>query len=132
MLTTTLTVGYPMEEIMKYTMIALAAALLPASVQAQPLGSKLCGQDPITSAGDVQSNPQGYYIKSLGVEIKYGDPRVIPSASDQPFFCTRPAATPAMDDAAAAGKRRKRVVEYLFVPITAHSTIGPMDPKSGA
>lgn len=128
---TTLTVDYPMEEIMKYAMIALAFTLLPVSVSAQPLGSQLCRQDPITTAGDVLSNPQGYYIKSLGVEIKYGDPRIIPSASDQSFFCTRPAATPAMDDAAAAQQRHRQVVEYLFVPLSAHSGAGPMHSKSG-
>lgn len=116
---------------MKCAMIALAATLFPASVPAQPLGSTFCGQDPITTAGDVLSNPGGYYIKSLGVEIRYGDPRIIPSASDQPFFCTRSAATPAMDDAAAAQQQHRQVVEYLFVPLSPRSGGAPAKPKSG-
>lgn len=79
----------------------------------------LCGPNhtnELTSATDVQSNPDGYYIRSLKEQVSLGDPRIVISESGQPYLCTRSAATPDMDAVTFALHRQTRVARWLFVP----------------
>lgn len=69
----------------------------------------------IASDDDIRSNPDGFFVTSLGEQLSLGDARVILTNEDDPYLCTRPSATPDMDATQAALNKDKRIVRWLFV-----------------
>lgn len=99
--------------------ISATFAMTAAIVNAQSMIDELCGQghsNEARAAGDVQANPNGYYVRSLAEQLSHGDPRIVLAAGDEFHLCTRPAAIPGMDAASAANAADRRTVKYLFVP----------------
>lgn len=81
----------------------------------------LCGRNhvnEVASAEDVVANPDGYYVRSLGVQLSAGDPRIIEATGEKFNLCTTSAATPDMDAGRALLLMGDRKVRYLFVPLT--------------
>jgi hypothetical protein len=104
------------------------AALLAAATTATAADSRidtLCGanhQDEQVMSGDASANPGGYYVASLKVQLRQGDPRIITSNDATFHLCTRPAATPDMETTKALLLMNERTVKYLFVPMTPQGT----------
>ena len=71
----------------------------------------------IAGVGDVVANPDGFYIRSLKVQISHGDPRIIQTTDANFHLCTANAATPDMDTTMALTLINERRVKYLFAPI---------------
>ena len=98
-----------------------AVLILTAGVaNAESKIDKLCGPGHVSeaaSAEDVSANPDGYYIRSMQVQLRNGDPRIVRARGNAYHMCTRPAATPDMDASRAILMEGERVVKYLFVPI---------------
>ena len=113
---------------MKRTTLIIALALVlaaPTAAQADSRIAKLCGPDHVNEAAstdDVRSNPAGFYVTSLGEQVREGDPRIILSTSDAFYLCTAPAATPDMDSSKALLLMHERTVKYLFVPVIRSGT----------
>lgn len=104
---------------MKLVALAIAALAAPAAATAEPPIGQLCGPghpNEIAAADDVQANADGFYLKSLGKQVRRNDPRLFVGVGDEVFLCTRPAATPAMERTKVILQRGKREVKYLFVP----------------
>ena len=116
---------------MKHTCFAIALTLVAAGASAGQTDSrfaKFCGPEhvnEVASADDVRPNPGGYYVTSLGEQVREGDPRIILTTSDDFYLCTRPAATPDMDATKALLLMRERTVKYLFVPVIRRDTRAP-------
>ncbi len=90
-----------------------------ASAQAQSMIAELCGAghvNEIAARGDVMPNPNGYYVKSLQVQLTLGDPRIVQAVGSQFHLCLRSAATPSNDASRAAILQNEQAVKYLFVP----------------
>ena len=75
----------------------------------------------VNSANDIVANPDGFYIRSLEVQLSYGDPRIMLATGNRFHLCTRSAATPDMNENLARLMMGERRVKYLFVPITCPS-----------
>ena len=102
-------------KITAWTIMAIAAS--PAIAQSKI--DALCGPrhvNELTSDSDVLTNPDGYYVRSLGEQIRHGDPRLIQAVGTKFHLCTRSAATPDMDASRALPLMNERRVKYLFVP----------------
>lgn len=111
------------------TAIALATAafattsLAAVEAEASTRDSRiavLCGADhenEVASPGDVTANPDGYYIASIAEQVSLGDPRIVLITGEQPYLCTRSAATPEMDATGVILHQDQRVTRWLFVPL---------------
>ena len=104
---------------MKLATVTTILALIPATVIAQSRVEAFCGNelDAIVSTYDVTTNPVGYFVKDLGVQLRNEDPRVIRANIDDFLVCTRPAANPAMSATKAILMQNQTTVKYLFIPI---------------
>lgn len=105
---------------MKPTAILTAALILTAgtAISGEKIDT-LCGAghvNEVSSDGDVTENPNGYYIRSMQVQLSHGDPRLVLGVGDEYRLCTRPAATPDMEANRARLLVNERAVKYLFVP----------------
>ena len=113
---------------MKRTSLAIALTFLSAAPSAAETDSriaKFCGPshvNEVASDGDVRSNPAGYYVASLGQQVRENDPRILLTASDEFYLCTRPAATPIMEMSEFQLLMNERRVKYLFVPVMRRGT----------
>lgn len=79
----------------------------------------LCGAshiNEILGAGDIHSNPDGFYVHSLAQQVSHGDPRIISAVGKGFHLCTTAAATPDMEANRALLLQGQRRVKYLFVP----------------
>jgi len=105
---------------MKLSAYVFALTMIAGAADAQSIIDQLCGQDhanQATTQGDVTSNPDGYYVRSLQTQLSHGDPRIVRAVGREYHLCTRPAATPDMDVNQAMFLKNGRVVKYLFIPI---------------
>lgn len=105
---------------MKTTLTIAAFVFLAATTaKSETMVDSLCGADHVneTVAGDILANPDGYYVRSLRVQLSHGDARIIQAVGDEFHLCTRTAATPEMDAGMAKLLMNERRVRYLFVPI---------------
>ena len=110
----------PEDTTMNVSAPIFALCLTFGTAQAQSMIDERCGQDhvnQITELGDVISNPDGYYVRSLQTQLSHGDPRIVRAVGTEYRLCTRPAVTPDMDANEALLLKNKRVVKFLFVPI---------------
>jgi len=108
--------------VMKRLTLIIAAILASAAAATAEDSriAKFCGTghvNELASANDASGNPAGYYVASLKVQLRRGDPRVIATNGDTFHLCTRTAATPDMDAARAILLMQERTVKYLFVPV---------------
>ena len=99
---------------------ALAGLAAPAIANAgdSRIGS-LCGAghvNELSAQSAIRSNPDGFYVVDLKEQISHGDTRIIVSAADGFYLCTRSAATPDMDANKALLLMSERTVKFLFVP----------------
>lgn len=105
---------------MKTPILTIAfLALCAAPALAESKIDSLCGTghvDETAHAGDVSANPDGYYIRSLQVQLRHGDPRIVQAVGKQFHLCTRSAARPDMEATRALLLQGEREVKYLFVP----------------
>lgn len=100
--------------------LAAALFLTAGAADAESKIDTLCGQghaNEAASAADISANPDGYFIRSLEVQLRHGDPRLVLAVGDAYHLCTRPAATPEMDANRMILLAGERVVKYLFVPL---------------
>lgn len=105
---------------MKPTLTLAALALLAAtSAKSETTIDRLCGAGHVNeaAAGDVIANPDGYYVRSLRVQLSHSDVRIVQAVGDVFHLCTRTAATPEMDTGKAKLLMSERRVRYLFVPV---------------
>ncbi|MGR3617702.1 MAG: hypothetical protein ACU0BB_16915 [Paracoccaceae bacterium] len=97
-----------------------ALTLVAGTADAQSMIDQLCEPghvSEIAAQGDVTSNPDGYYVRSLQTQLSHGDLRIIPAVGTVYHLCTRPAATPEMGTTKAMLLEDDRVIKYLFVPV---------------
>lgn len=112
--------------------IALAAAAIAAIAQTATASdatdpatgpgnrvAELCGAghvNEVAGPGDVEANPDGFYVNSLQEQISLDDARIVFSNVEAPYLCTRMAATPDMDTTNVILNGGLRVTSWLFVP----------------
>lgn len=104
---------------MKLSAYIFAFSMVGGLAEAGPMIDQLCGQGHIneTSAqGDVVSNPDGYYVRSLQIQISHGDARIVRDVGHEFHLCTHSPATPDMDANQLFLLRDERTIKYLFVP----------------
>ncbi len=83
-------------------LIATTAVALIATTtftQAQSKTTELCGAghaNELQQQSDIQSNPDGYFVRGLNTQLSNGDPQIIQAVGDVFHLCTRSAATPNM------------------------------------
>lgn len=90
-----------MTKILAQTAIAF---LIASTAQAETRIDTLCGsghRNEIAGAEDVRTNPGGYFIVSLRLQLSHGDPRIQFTAGDTFHLCTTSAATPDMETSQA-------------------------------
>jgi hypothetical protein len=105
---------------MNVSAYVFALTMVSGAADAQSVIDQLCGQDHVnqtTMQGDVTSNPDGYYVRSLQTQLSHGDPRIVRAVGREYHLCMRPAATPNMDANQAMQLKNARVVKYLFIPV---------------
>jgi len=105
---------------MKLSAYVFALTMVASTADAQSVTDQLCGQDHVNQTileGDITSNPDGYYVRSLQTQLSHGDPRIVRAVGSEYHLCTRPAATPDMDENQAMLRKNGRVVKYLFIPM---------------
>ena len=112
---------------MRTTFIIAFALLLaaPAAAEADSRIAKFCGPDhvnEVASQDDVRPNPAGFYVASLREQVREGDLRILLTASDEYYLCTRSAATPNMEMSEFQLLMNERRVKYLFVPVIRRGT----------
>lgn len=101
------------------TAIAAIIIAAPAPTFAQSMIDAFCGHDhanEVAAPGDVQANPDGFYVQSLKEQLSHGDPRIVRGVGDRFHLCTTSAATPDMDSTRAIQLMNERRVKFLFVP----------------
>ncbi len=102
-----------------FVCICVLSMATAASAQSQSKITELCGAEhinEIAAPGEVMSNPNGFYVKSLGVQLSLGDPRIVQAVGSEFHLCLRSAATPSNDASRAAILQDRQEVKYLFVP----------------
>lgn len=99
--------------------IAALTLFAATAAQAETMIDTLCGAGHVNevAAGDVVANPDGYYVRSLRVQLSHGDARIVQAVGKEFHLCTRTAATPDMDAHKARLLMNERGVRYLFVPV---------------
>ncbi len=107
---------------MKSTMtIALFLAITASTgANADSRIERFCGSghvNEMTSVNDVTSNPDGYFVVSLGEQVSEGDPRIILTNNSGFHLCTRQGTTPGMDANDIYRQEGNARVKFLFVPI---------------
>lgn len=105
---------------MKHFVIFSAFILSTAGMShAEGRIATFCGSghsNEVASATDVSANPDGYFIRSLGIQLSHGDPRIVQAVGKNYHLCTISAATPEMEVSRIQQLRNERAVRYLFVP----------------
>ena len=106
---------------MKTVLAAAAIATISSNTAfADSRVNALCGENhmgELAAIDDVVANPDGFYIRSLEMQIRHGDPRIIQTTDTAYHLCTASAATPDMDVTMALSMMSERRVKFLFVPI---------------
>lgn len=105
---------------MNVSALIFAMCMAVGTAQAQSMIDERCGQDhmnQIAGLGDVISNPDGYYVRSLQTQISHGDPRIVRAVGREYHLCIRSVATPNLDANEALLYKNERMVKFLFVPI---------------
>lgn len=85
----------------------IALTMAAGAADAQSKIDQLCGQGHVNQTniqGDVTSNPDGHYVRSLQIQLRHGDPRIVQAVGREYHLCTGPAATP--DTLAFSSARR--------------------------
>ncbi len=98
----------------------IALTMAAGAADAQSMIDQLCGQGHVNQTnkqGDVTANPDGHYVRSLQIQLRHGDPRIVRAVGNEFHLCTGPAATPDMDANQAMLLKNERVVKYLFIPV---------------
>lgn len=105
---------------MNLSAYVFALTMVAGAAHALSVIDQLCGLDQVNQAtvqGDVTSNPDGYYVRSLQTQLSHGDPRIIRAVGREYHLCTGPAATPDMDANQVMLLNTGRAVKYLFILI---------------
>ena len=105
---------------MKVSAYVFALSIVGGAVEAQSMIDQLCGQTHISQTNaqdDVTSNPDGYYVLSLQIQLSHGDPRIVQAVGKEYHLCTQSAATPEMNANRVFRLKNERVIKYLFVPL---------------
>lgn len=104
---------------MRLPLTVFALCIASGTAQAQSIIDRSCGPNhvnQIAEIGDITENPDGYYVRSLQVQLSHGDPRIVQSVGKTFHLCTSSAATPDMDSTKALLMMSKQRVKFLFVP----------------
>lgn len=101
--------------------IAMATAMIATATFAKAEGTitDLCGPghaNEVQSKADVQANPDGYYIRSLKIQLSNDDARIVMNVGNEFYICTRSAARPDMTETNSHLTSNEREVRFLFVP----------------